>query len=246
MTAAGCLGALRERMTRSIDLYELQETDSAIDGAERRLAEIAAELENEGGVAEFEEQARVLEAERDQAQREQREAAAAVEDQREKVRLMEERLYGGAVKIPRELKAIETDVTALTKHLATLEEQTLAVMTRVEQAEGALHEGRQTRDQQAEERRRMVESLESERNEIEGRMEVLRSERSRRAERIDRPDLAQYERLRRARAGRAVAKVEQGICLGCRITLPATIFQRARSGLKLVQCTSCERILYVA
>lgn len=246
MTVSSGLGTLRASMTRSIDLYELQETDSAIDGAERRLAEIAGELENEGGLAEFEEQARELEAESDQAQREQREAAAAVEDQREKVRLMEEKLYGGTVKIPRELKALETDVTALKRHLATLEEQTLAVMTRVEQAEAALHEGRQTRDQQAEERRRMVDSLENERTEIEGKIDALRSERSRRAERIDRPDLALYERLRRARAGRAVAKVEQGICLGCRITLPATIFQRARSGLKLVQCTSCERILYVA
>jgi len=45
--------------------------------------------------------------------------------------------------------------------------------------------------------------------------------------------------------GTAVAKVEQGICRGCRISLSATELQRARSG-SLTQCSSCGRILFLA
>ena len=45
--------------------------------------------------------------------------------------------------------------------------------------------------------------------------------------------------------GTAVAKVEQGVCCGCRISLPSTELQRARSD-SLVRCSSCGRILFLA
>ncbi|MDI6814491.1 MAG: hypothetical protein QMC90_00160 [Dehalococcoidales bacterium] len=38
--------------------------------------------------------------------------------------------------------------------------------------------------------------------------------------------------------GTAVAKVEQGLCRGCRISLSTAKLQQARSG-SLVQCSSC-------
>jgi uncharacterized protein len=233
-------------MTRSIDLYELQEIDSAMDAADRRLDEIASALEDESGLAALAEQARELEAAIGTAQSEQRQAMGDVEDQRQKIAEVEATLYGGSVKIPRELKALEAEAAGLKKQLATLEERALTAMTRVEEAESARNESREALASQSEERERLVAALAEERSEIEARRATLRGERERRAEGIDRTDLALYERLRRARGGRAVAKVERGTCQGCRITLPSTVFQRARSGLKLVQCTSCERILYVA
>ncbi|MFC2072406.1 C4-type zinc ribbon domain-containing protein, partial [Chloroflexota bacterium] len=45
--------------------------------------------------------------------------------------------------------------------------------------------------------------------------------------------------------GTAIANVEQGICRGCRILLPITELQRARSS-SLVRCSSCGRILFLA
>jgi predicted nucleic acid-binding Zn-ribbon protein len=42
-----------------------------------------------------------------------------------------------------------------------------------------------------------------------------------------------------------VAHVERGMCKGCRITLPMSVLQKARAGVGLVQCVSCERILLV-
>ena len=43
----------------------------------------------------------------------------------------------------------------------------------------------------------------------------------------------------------AVAKVEQGICRGCRISLPTADLQRSREN-SLIQCSSCGRILFLA
>jgi predicted nucleic acid-binding Zn-ribbon protein len=208
-------------MTRSIDLYELQETDTAVDAAERRLSEIAQELERESDIAILDERiaAAVVELSTDES--ELHEADAEVVDQKDKIAQMEEKLYGGEVKLPKELKALQDDVQAHQHQLSTMEERAL------------------------EERGRLVQSLQAEQNDIDSALEQLRTRRDRQKDRVERGDLQLYERLRRARSGRAVSKVERGTCQGCRITLPTTVFQRARSGLKIVQCTSCERILYV-
>jgi len=232
-------------MTRSIDLYELQETDTAIDAAERRLAEIAAELEDEGDLSIVDDRIASLQEELTEAEHEQHEADDAVADQREKLRAIEEKLYSGDVKIPRELKALQEDVQAHQRQLTGLEDSALGKLSRVEELRSAVAESRNERTTRLEEREHLVVSLGAEKVDIDATLDQLRGRRQREEERVERPDLALYNRLRRARAGRAVAKVERGTCQGCRITLPTTVFQRARSGLKIVQCTSCERILYV-
>ena len=61
---------------------------------------------------------------------------------------------------------------------------------------------------------------------------------------IDPPALELYQDLKKKK-GRALAKVEQGICHGCRISLSITELQRAKTG-NLVHCSSCNRILFLA
>jgi hypothetical protein len=61
---------------------------------------------------------------------------------------------------------------------------------------------------------------------------------------IDADTLFTYQELRK-RKGVAVAKVEQGICQGCHITLPNTDLQRAKGG-GVVRCSSCGRIIFLA
>jgi uncharacterized protein len=232
-------------MTRSIDLYELQETDTAIDAGDRRLSEIAEELESEGDLAALDERIAAAETELSEASQEQQEANDAVTDTKEKLGALEEKLYSGEVKLPRELKALQEDVQAHQRQLSSLEERALSSLARVESAQSELNAARDERQARMTERERLIESLKAEQQVINTTLEQLRARRERQQERVDRPDQILYDRLRRARSGRAVSKVERGTCQGCRITLPTTVFQRARSGLKIVQCTSCERILYV-
>jgi predicted nucleic acid-binding Zn-ribbon protein len=232
-------------MTRSIDLYELQETDAAIDAAERRLGEIALELESEGDVSVLDELLVEYQAELTEAEGEENAANEAVTDQRAKLNALEEKLYSGEVKLPRELKTLQEDVDAHRRQLTSLEERTLAAAARLEAARTSITTGRDERATRLSEREQLLASLQAEEQDINASLEQLRARRDRQKQRVDPPDIILYERLRRARSGRAVAKVERGTCQGCRITLPTTVFQRARSGLKIVQCTSCERILYV-
>ena len=62
---------------------------------------------------------------------------------------------------------------------------------------------------------------------------------------IERADLEIYQALRISKQGKAVARVEQGMCQGCRISLPSNQLQLVRAGNRLVQCGSCQRIIYM-
>jgi hypothetical protein len=62
---------------------------------------------------------------------------------------------------------------------------------------------------------------------------------------IDADDLDEYEDLRRRKAGRAVAVVKDGICLGCGVGASSSRIQHARAGTELIYCGTCGRILYV-
>ena len=64
------------------------------------------------------------------------------------------------------------------------------------------------------------------------------------AEEVDGKLLANYDRIRRAHQGRGIAKLDRNLCLGCRISLPSNMVNKARAGSALEQCPNCERILY--
>jgi predicted nucleic acid-binding Zn-ribbon protein len=89
-------------------------------------------------------------------------------------------------------------------------------------------------------------TLSGEQAELNAALADLDQKRKDLISRIDAASLELYQGLRRKRQGRAVAKVEQGMCQGCRIVLPLNVLQRARIGQELVQCSSCERILYLS
>ena len=72
----------------------------------------------------------------------------------------------------------------------------------------------------------------------------LKNNRQALIDKIDPQTVTLYQQLRKQKTT-AVAKVQQGICAGCRISLSTANLQQVRSG-SLAQCTNCGRILYLA
>ena len=79
----------------------------------------------------------------------------------------------------------------------------------------------------------------------EADLAILAPKREAFAGQVDSDSLGTYEELRRVKQGLAVAKLVQGRCDGCRISLPVSAQQKARAGQKLATCSNCGRILYV-
>lgn len=231
-------------MTTAAELYALQETDLAIDAARQRLAETESRLgETEELRAQREEVARRRE-ELAGLRHRQREEEREVEELRRKAKAVEDKLYGGTVRNPKELQDLQEDLEALKRQLSRREDALLNLMLQVEEAERLLGEAEARlaeteavwRDEQA--------SLLAEKGRLEEELSRLEGERARQVVKVDASTLGLYDALRARRQGRAVARVERGMCQGCRISLPMSVLQRLRSGNALVQCVSCERILY--
>jgi predicted nucleic acid-binding Zn-ribbon protein len=232
-------------MTAATELFALQEIDLAMDRARARLQEI------DEGVQETEElaEARQLKIEKEEVlsglRAKQRELEWEVDQVRSKASEMEAKLYGGTVRNPKELSDLDTDVRALKAQASKREDVLLALMEEAETAEGEWRaaETEYSRIEADWSANRKV--LLDEKAELEPEVQRLQLQRTEQLSEIDRASLRLYEILRERRAGHAVARVEQGMCQGCRITLPMSVLQKTRTGAGLVQCVSCERILLV-
>jgi len=233
-------------MTSAADLYALQEIDLALERSLGRLAEIEAELGESGELVDARQDAEARRAAADQLRSRQADLEWSVDEVRSKSTEIEAKLYGGSVRNPKELQDLDADLRSLRTQTRTREDALLSLLVQLEEAETEL--------KQAENGLAEVEALWSahqqelleEKGRIEPEVAQLQARRGAQTADIDRAALSLYELLGVRRAGQAVARVERGMCQGCRITLPMSVLQRARAGLGLVQCVSCERILLVS
>lgn len=167
------------------------------------------------------------------------------EEARGKAAAIERKLYGGTVRNPKELEDFEADLTSLRTQLRKREDALLEVMLEVDEGEKALKEAEEALAGIEDSWKTEQASLGETQAMLKEEVATLQAKRSRQLDGIDQVDLGLYDILRERWNGTAVAVVERGLCQGCRISLPMSVLQKARAGLGLVQCVSCERILLV-
>ena len=233
-------------MTIAADLYALQEIDSAVEATKASLTAVEEQLgESEELIA----GRQAVEEGRDAVEdvsKQQRELEWQVDDLRPRLSDVEGKLYGGSVRNPKELASIQEEANILRGQLRRREDELLDLMVRVEERQTALREAEESLTEVEGRWRQDQKELTSEKEKLEGELAGLEERRRQQSGLIEARVLALYDNLWERRQGRAVAKVERGMCGGCRISLPMTVLQKARSGMDVVQCVSCERILYVS
>ena len=232
-------------MSKPETLYRLQTIDLEIDERNRRLKEVKAVLEGN------EELQRVRQALQDGEKTLSRQRTRLRDQELEmrslahKIASVEDRLYGGRIKNPKELGNLQDEVQYLKRRKGELEDQVLESMIEVEDSETSVTEQRERLARLEEEWQETRVRLSAEQNELVNRLSQLKAKRAKLQKTIEAGDLALYEDLRRRRYGQAVALLEGELCQACRVTLPTHKAQQARQGEALTLCGNCERILYV-
>ncbi len=233
-------------MSKGRQLYDLQEIDLAIDAKRDALSEVMSCL-GDSAVVDQSRLSLAMDEERlAELERSQRELEREVEDLQAKAAVSEERLYGGTVKNPKELASLQEQVANLKGRMKGLDDKTLDIMSELETVQQQVSSKRQELAKVEEEWQEEQASLSQKQAELNSALATLEHKRKDLASKLDTASLELYQALRRIRQGKAVAKVEQGVCQGCRIALPMSELQRAKIGQELVQCSSCERILYLS
>ena len=233
-------------MSSIAELYALQEVDLALDVSRAALDDTRSRLDAPDQLEESREAAQEGQTGLKVARKSFKELEWEADDLREKIASLEARLYEGSVTEPKELADLERDVESLKRRRSELEDQALEAMETMDEAQGSAEEAQGSLEQQTDASEQEHQTLLSRQSTLEEEIVALEQRRSEQAHGINGSLLPLYDRLRANRQGRAVAKVAGGACQGCRISLPMNLLQRARSGNDVVQCTNCERILYMS
>ena len=226
-------------------LFDLQELDIQAASYEKSLAEVRATLSDDSAVVAAQALKEKAESQLLDETAARREIESAVQRLNERLQAAERRLYSGGVTNARELSASEEERAAILTERTEAEDKLLALMVGIDELEairdGAQRELAQLETQRVEDHPRLRKEEKRLAMEVDG----LRQARELALPELPPSALALYESIRAAKHGQAVAKVERGMCQGCRIVLPETERRQARSGQSMVQCSSCQRILYV-
>jgi predicted nucleic acid-binding Zn-ribbon protein len=231
-------------MNRSHLLYRLQTIDLEIDDGKRRLEEVEAGL---GESEELRQARRALQKAEDELNRWRttlRDLELEAKSLTTKITSVEKRLYGGRLTNPKELANLQNEVSYLKRRRGELEDRQLEAMVEVEEHEAEVDGEKTTLAQVKAEWTQTQKQLIEERSELEERLAHLKKERGKLERTTGAEDLALYGELRSQKGGRAVALLKGDVCQACRVTLPTSNVQQARSGDSLSFCSSCQRILY--
>ncbi len=225
-------------------LYQLQEYDTEIEQDEASLSAKTGQLGDLTVLETARKQLTAQEIELEELRHRHRDAEAEVDDLLSKIADAEGKLYGGKINNPKELSSLQHEVTTMKARGDEMENHALEIIEQVEAAEKAAAAAtgdyaRLEKDWQAQQK-----ELAAEIERLKTSLADLNAKRQQLAGQIDGPTLTLYERIRQQKRP-AVAKVEQGICRACRISLSASALQRARGG-QPVQCGSCGRILFIS
>ncbi|MBI2831017.1 MAG: hypothetical protein HYX79_02030 [Chloroflexi bacterium] len=229
-------------MSIARQLYQLQELDLEIESHEQALERLVSQLGESKAVIQARDRLASAEQRLEELKKQQRSAEWETDDLTSKIKKAEDELYSGRVRNPKELMSLQQEVEALKARRSQFEDRALALMEQADTVTKDIVAGRRELEQMEAEWRRQQKQLSADIEKLKAVLADLTQRRQALAAQIDPEALEFYQRLRKQR-GKAVAKVEQGICRGCQISLPTTDLQRVRGGY-LVQCSSCNRILY--
>jgi hypothetical protein len=144
------------------------------------------------------------------------------------------------------LAAFQHERQSLRREISEAEEEGLQLVEQADQLETQLKALREEIASDESTFRDFAQNVDRETSEAASRLAKMEAERSQRLGSGLPPDvLVTYERLLEAREGVALAQLDGRICQGCYMEVPANVFVRLSRGIDLVQCPSCDRILYL-
>ena len=238
----------RYRFTMTVvqQLYDLLEVDVGIGRHKQALSNVESAIADNNLLLQTQQMVEEADAAVRKQEAEHKDLELNVESSQDKATQVESKLYGGTVRIPKELQDLQAELDILKKQQREQEELLLQALEALEETrenlrglEETLQEIESTWNVQ---HGRLLEARER----INGEMALLEERRHGLSSLVTPAHLTLYDTLRSTRHGVAVAKVERGICQGCRIALPTRVMQLARTSPNPVQCPSCTRILYVS
>lgn len=228
-------------MTLAKTLYDLQQIDLNIQKEQETLDDINRQLGESEALSQAKAELLAEQKHLAETEKQQRDVEWEAEDLRSSIKQLNDKLYGGKSKNPKELVSLEKELEIFKAKLRQKEDDLLDLMAEIEAAQEKIKINSERLSNLEEEWQREQKDLAQRQAKVKSRLSDLSRKRQALSSNIARQTLELYEGIR-SRKGQAVVKIEQGRCQGCRLNLAVNELQRARAG-ELIQCSSCGRIL---
>jgi predicted nucleic acid-binding Zn-ribbon protein len=149
-----------------------------------------------------------------------------------------------AVKTNVEYQAVQKEMAFAQGEVKTIEDKVLERMLEADDIASAVK--RAEADLAAEQKAVDADrrTMTAEHGELQTSLERMEAERAKLVAALDRQILATFESVARKRNGIAVAEARDGICTICHVRLRPQVFNTVRRNDGIIQCDSCNRILY--
>jgi len=221
----------------------LQRLDTAAEAARRKLAD---EPERE----------KALDARLDAAKQHVASAKARLADNQNTRRAIEKELavhqgrlskfreQAMAVKTNQEYHAIQHEIAHAQDQIKAHEDRMLDQMLEADDLAAAVKksEADLAAEQKAVEADR--KAMKAEHADLQSSLETIVAQRAEIVSALDKAVLSIFEQVSKKRHGVAVAEAKNGICSICHVRLRPQVFNTVRRNEEIVQCDSCQRILY--
>ena len=152
--------------------------------------------------------------------------------------------HKAAVKTNQEYTALLHEISTAKAEKDAIEERLLVLMEEGDTLAAALKTAERALAEEEDRGRKARAALESDRGQIDKELTHLSSERARESREVDTALLSKYSQLLKQRKGIAVSKMTGDICDACHVRLRPHVTQQVRRNEEIVQCDSCQRILY--
>jgi len=224
-------------------LIQLQQLETRIVELRQRVLSIPDEIESQA--ESLQESQDAVDELRDQAARKvrvQRQLEGEVELLQQKLSRYQEQLMD--VKTNREYRAMRHEIADVRAQISSKEDEILEIMLVLDE----LHDQTREASRRAEERASEVSSrqkeLESFAASSESNMAGFEEERGHLERGLPESLLERYRKLSSANNGQALAEVTGQSCRACNVKLRPQLFTEVKTGLKILTCETCSRILY--
>jgi hypothetical protein len=224
-------------------LFELQQIDLSISLRQSEIQDLEGQLKETGNLLKAKKELEEKQCFLEDQQKAQGSLEDEIEDLQAKIKPLSQKLFDGSVKNPKELASLKQDYEHQKSIMDAKEDAVLQIMLAIDKA-------RQEINTKSREVKELEKARQEEQARIHARIDDLKSalseleqERQALISRMEPAFFKLYSNLR-VKKPRPVAKIEKGMCQGCRVTLPVSLIQRARVSDEPVFCCNCERILY--
>jgi predicted nucleic acid-binding Zn-ribbon protein len=228
-------------MSLAKTLYDLQQIDLNIQKEQETLDDINRQLGESEALIQAKEAFQAEKKHLAEREKQQKDLEYEIDDLRNSIKKLNDKLYSGKEKNPKELVSLEKELEIFKTNLRQKEDDLLDLMTEIESVQDKIKIQSERLGKLEEEWRQEQKELTQRQAKVKSRLSELGRTRQTLASDIAKQTLELYEGIR-VRKGQAVVKIEQGRCQGCRLNLAVNELQRARAG-DLIQCSSCGRIL---